>query len=169
MEMIDEIRQLFAYNRWANRQMLDVAASFSAEELTRELGGSFASLHATLAHMAGAEWVWLKRWQGTSPEAMPVGWENSTLGELRAVWADIEDGQAAFLELLTDGRLKATIRYRTLTGAEYQGPLWQLLRHVVNHATYHRGQVATLTRQLGGVPPSTDLVRFYREGGVDAA
>jgi uncharacterized damage-inducible protein DinB len=167
--MVDEIRQLFAYNRWANRRMLDAVARITREELTRELGGSFPSLQATLAHMAGAEWLWLRRWQGESPAAMPSGWENATLGELRAAWADVEDGQAAFLQLLTDDWLLSSITYRTLAGMEYAGALWQLLRHVVNHATYHRGQVATLIRQLGGVPASTDMVVFYREGGVDAA
>ncbi len=169
MRMLDEIRQLFAYNRWANRLMLDTVAHFTAEELTREIGGSFGTLHATLAHMVGAEWLWLRRWQGNSPEAIPAGWTSANFGELRAAWTDVEDGQAAFLGAITEGRLMASVRYRTLAGIEHEGPLWQLLRHVVNHATYHRGQVATLTRQLGREPPSTDLVRFYREGGVDVA
>jgi uncharacterized damage-inducible protein DinB len=64
---------------------------------------------------------------------------------------------------LSDDSLRSTVRYRTTEGDTYEAPLWQLMRHVVNHSTYHRGQVATMLRQLGATAPATDLVVFHRE------
>jgi uncharacterized damage-inducible protein DinB len=161
--MIDEILELFAYNRWANERMLDATAALSQEELTRDLGGSFPSLRATLTHMLGAEWVWLARWKGVSPTGLPDAWDLSTHDAIRDRWRAIEQEQAAFLETLTDESIRRVVDYRLLSGAAFSNPLWQLLRHVVNHASYHRGQVTTLLRQLGRPAVSTDLIVFHRE------
>lgn len=164
--MIEEIRELFEYNRWANGRVLGAAARLSAEEFTRDLGSSFPSVRATLAHMLSSEWIWLSRWQGSSPAGMPESWDLSTIEALRARWGEVERGQEEFLARLTDGALGEVISYRNLRGEPNSAPLWQLLRHVVNHSTYHRGQVTTLLRQLGAEAVGTDLVLFYRERGV---
>jgi len=161
--MLDEIRELFAYNRWANRRTLDAVSALSEEARNREVGGSFGSLHKTLIHAIGAEWVWLRRWQGTSPLAMPDEWSSVDLQELRRLWSDVEAEQAAHLAALTADQVATVVRYRNFAGHEYEAPFVQLARHVVNHATYHRGQVTLLLRQLGSEPANTDLVRFYRE------
>lgn len=161
--MIDEILELYAYNGWANDRILDATAPVSQEELTRDLGGSFPSLHATLTHMLGAEWVWLSRWKGVSPTALPSDWDLATHAGIRARWQAVERERAAFLETLTDEALQRVVEYRQLSGAAFANPLWQTLRHVVNHASYHRGQVTTLLRQLGRPAAATDLIVFYRE------
>lgn len=161
--MLEEIRELYDYNRWANHRMLDAVARLPEAELTREVGGSFPTVQATLAHAAGAEWLWLRRWRGTSPTSMPEGWTRLSLGELRREWAEIESGQRDFLDGLSEPDLLRPMTYRTLAGNESTNLLGQVLRHVVNHATYHRGQMTTLIRQLGGEPVATDLIVFYRE------
>jgi uncharacterized damage-inducible protein DinB len=57
-----------------------------------------------------------------------------------------------------------TIEYQDLRGDDQLDVLWQMLQHVVNHGTYHRGQITTMLRQLDAVPPkSMDLIAFYRE------
>lgn len=161
--MVEEIQELFAYNRWANRRLLEAAAQLDDDAFTRHLGGSFPTVRDTLAHILGAEWVWLTRWLGDSPTAIPAAWDLSTLLGIRAEWERVERERDAFLAGLDDGALAGVVAYRTMRGEPFAQPLGQLLRHVVNHSSYHRGQVASQLRELGVEVPATDLVVFYRE------
>ncbi len=164
--MIDEIRGLYAYNRWANERILDACQALAPEQLGKGLGSSFSSVRETLAHIFAAEWIWLSRWNGVSPRGMPA-WELPDVASLRARWDEVEAERADFLSRQDDASLRKIVAYRNTKGEPFQSPLWQLLRHVANHSTYHRGQVVTMLRQLGAAAPSTDLVLFYREGGRD--
>ena len=74
----EEIAGLYAYNRWANGRTLEACAALSPEELEKEVGGSFVSVLGTLTHVIGAEWVWLERWHGRSPKALPTSSSWST-------------------------------------------------------------------------------------------
>ena len=161
--MIDEIRELFAYTRWANRQILDAVAALDEEAYMRDLGCSFGSIHGTLAHIVGADWAWLQRWKGTSPRELPDDMDLSTLDAVRRTWDDIERERETFLAGLGDADLERTFDYRNMKGEPFRNTLGETLRHVVNHATYHRGQVVTMLRQVGASPPSTDMIRYYRE------
>jgi uncharacterized damage-inducible protein DinB len=166
MGRMDEMRDLYAYNRWANRRVLDAAARLSPEQLSRDLGSSFPSVRETLAHVLAAEWVWLTRWRGSSPPGLPESWDLSSLKVVRAQWAEVEADQRAFVEGLDEAALDRVVAYRDTRGTPYENPLGQLLRHVVNHSTYHRGQVITMLRQLGAEAVATDLVLFCRERGA---
>jgi uncharacterized damage-inducible protein DinB len=84
-----------------------------------------------------------------------------TAAAVRARWADLEREQAEFVASLTGESLRRVVRYVNLRGAAYSYPLWQMMHHVVNHSTYHRGQVVTMLRQLGATQPSTDFLIFY--------
>lgn len=159
---VNETRDLYAYNRWANLRMLEAVDPLDEAELIRDLGSSFSSIRDTLVHMVSADWVWLCRWKGNSPTGVPGSWNLSSLAAVRHRWEVIEDDRSTFLTLLTEQTLSGEIVYRTLSGQQYRAPLWQLMRHVVNHATYHRGQITTMLRQLGWEPASTDLVLFHR-------
>jgi uncharacterized damage-inducible protein DinB len=161
--MINEIRGLYDFNRWANDRILDATSALPPDELERDLHSSFPSIRDTLVHMLFAEWVWLARWQGTSPVEAPADWDLTTHAAIRARFAEVDVDRATYLEQLTDRDLQSVIAYRNTRGDPYQNPLWQLLRHVVNHATYHRGQVTTMLRQLGRAAVSMDLVQYYRE------
>jgi len=160
---LDEIRDLYAYNRWANARVLQVVRGLNEEAYGRKLVSSFPSVRDTLVHALAADWVWLRRWQGTSPTGMPEGWEGLGAHELAAVWASVEAEQESFVAGLSEDDLDRVVAYRNTRGDAFAEPLWQLLRHVVNHATYHRGQLTTLLRQVGAAPPSTDLVAYHRE------
>jgi uncharacterized damage-inducible protein DinB len=127
---------------------------------------SFPSVLATLAHMVGAEWVWLTRWRGGSPTSTPTDWDVSTLEAVRERWRQVDLELSEFVGGLDDAALERPLTYTTFAGEAFSQPLAQMLRHVVNHSSYHRGQVTTLLRQLGGTPASTDLIRFYRESGA---
>jgi uncharacterized damage-inducible protein DinB len=161
--MIQVIQELYAYNRWANERTFDAAAQLPAEALSRDLGNSFPSVLATLAHIVGAEWVWLTRWLGSSPKGPPTDVNVSTLEAVRGHWQSVEKDQARFVAGLDETAVTRPLTYVTFAGETFTQPLDQMLRHVVNHGTYHRGQVTTMLRQLGGQPVSTDLIRFYRD------
>lgn len=159
----EEMRSLYAYDRWADRRILEAAAALGDEELNRDLDSSFPSVRATLAHILGSEWIWLSRWRGHSPTGLPDSWDLATLDALRERWEEVEEEQRAFVEELDDDDLPRIVSYRTTDGTPHHHPLGILLRHVVNHSSYHRGQITTMLRQLGAEPVSTDLIRYHRE------
>jgi uncharacterized damage-inducible protein DinB len=160
---LDEIRDLYAYDRWANRRILDAVAALDAEAYGRELVSSFPSIRATLVHALAAQWVWLRRWKGSSPTGMPEGLDDMDFDALGAAWSAVEAEQGHFVAALSEEDLDRVLDYRDTRGRAFAEPMWRLLRHVVNHATYHRGQVVTLLRQVGSVPPATDMVVYHRE------
>jgi uncharacterized damage-inducible protein DinB len=161
-----EIQQLYDYNAWANQRSLAAAERLTPEQFTKPLGSSFSSIRDTLAHICGAEWIWLERFQGRSPAALPNVTEFEDLASLREHWLEQEQRLLAFAGGLTQSDLDREMEYKTLKFGVYRNPLWQSMQHLVNHGTYHRGQVTTMLRQLGAEPVLTDLMHFYRERAV---
>ena len=161
--VLNEMLGLYAYQRWANQRILSAASELSAEQLARDLGSSFPSVLATLAHMLSAQWIWLERWHGRTPTAVPEEWDLSSLGGVAATWEEVERTSDAFLARLTEEGLQRVVHSRNLKGVPFATPLFQQMLQVVNHSTYHRGQVVTMLRQLGASAPGTDLILYYRE------
>ena len=164
----EEICLLYDYNAWANHRSLDAAASLTNEQFMKPLGSSFASVRDTLAHIYGAEWVWLERFQGRSPASLPEASQFADLASLREQWSEHDGRLLNFVGKLTQEGLDRVMEYKTLKFGVYRNPLWQSMQHLVNHGTYHRGQVTTLLRQLGAQPILTDLMHFYRERAAAA-
>lgn len=160
----EEISKLFGYTWWANARVLALAETLSAEEFARPLGGSFPSVRETLAHMYSSEWIWFERWQGRSPASLPPGEDPSTLADLREKWAAVEANQRAFVAGLTQASVNAALSYRNVKGDPFSHVLEDVLIHVVNHATHHRGQAVTMVRQLGKPAQTTDFLVYIREG-----
>jgi uncharacterized damage-inducible protein DinB len=164
----EDMRQLYDYNAWANRRAMEAAAALTPEQFTKPLGSSFSSVRDTLAHIYGAEWIWLERFQGRSPASLPDVNQFTNLASFRERWLEQEARLLGFVRGLTQADLDRVMEYKTLKFGVYQNPLWQSMQHLVNHGTYHRGQVTTLLRQLGAQPILTDLVHFYRERATAA-
>lgn len=179
---VDDIQTLYAYNRWANQRMFSVVEKLSDQQLAAEIQSSFPSIRETVFHILFAEWLWLKRWQGTSPRApgpdptvtsttwkalspggIPTPRELTTIAELRSFGDSIEGERREFLGTLSDAVLHAPLNFKDMAGNPYSEPLAQLLQHVVNHGTYHRGQVTTLLRQAGAETVGLDMLFFFRE------
>jgi uncharacterized damage-inducible protein DinB len=165
----EHARTLFAYDAWANRRLLDACAALSSEQFTRDLGSSFRSVRDTLAHIMGAEWLWLERFRGRSLASLPSGEQFADLASLRARWTQVERELLSYVEGLSAADLERSFEYRDIKGNPHSSLLWQTLQHLANHGTYHRGQVTTLLRQLGAKPIGTDLIGFYRERAAQAA
>lgn len=156
-----DIFTLYDYNAWANARTLGAAEPLSSEAFLRDLKNSFPSVRDTLAHILGAEWIWLRRWHGESPSQILPVTEVSTLASLKGRFAAIEKERRAFLEGVSDEGLAQPFSYRDMAGNSHTLLLVQSLQHVVNHGTYHRGQITTMLRQLGAKPVGTDLSRYY--------
>jgi len=163
------MRVLYDYNAWANRRHLEAASKITTEEFLRPMGSSFGSLRDTLAHIYGAEWIWLERFQGRSPEKLPDIAQFQDVPSLREKWLEHEARLLAFVASLSQDDLNCVMEYKTLKFGVYRNPLWQSMQHVVNHGTYHRGQSTTLIRQLNAQPILTDLMHFYRERAATSA
>jgi len=157
------IAQELEYDRWANRRFLDAAARLDAEQLARVMGSSFTSVRDTLVHMAWAEWLWLERWQGHSPKEYLNPTDFPTLDDVRFYWSAIEARQIQFTGSLSVGSEQRRVRYTNFQGVEWEYSLGQMVHHLVNHSAYHRGQLATMLRQLGFVPPQTDYLVWVDE------
>ncbi|MGH9200675.1 MAG: DinB family protein [Vicinamibacterales bacterium] len=160
---VQAIQGLYRYNRWANSRILEALAHLTSEEFARDLGSSHPSVRATSLHIVWAEWIWLQRWNGVSPEVVFDAADFPNLDDVRARWSGVDIEQRTFLDALTDERLLAVVRYVNLKGETWQYPLWRQMCHVVNHSTYHRGQLTTMLRQLGARPIATDLLVFDDE------
>ncbi len=160
---LNSIRQLYEYNRWASRRTLTVASALANDDLLRPMGNSFSSVRDTLAHILGAEWIWLERWLGRSPKALLDPAIFPTMQLLESRWEIVEHEQTQFIEALTPQRLGEELPYINQKGERYSYPLWRQLVHVVNHSSYHRGQVTTLLRQLEAEAVSTDFLVYYDE------
>lgn len=152
------LRELFEYNYWARDRQLEGRAALSQEQFERPLGSSFSSVRDTLAHLVGAEWVWLERWRGRSPRELPAAEEFPTLAAITERWRTVEQGVREYLTGLNEEALARPLIYRNLKGETWKYPLWRVLLHLVNHQTYHRGQVTTPLRQLGTRPAPVDLL-----------
>ena len=164
----DDIRQLYEFNAWANRRSLTAVAALTPEQFTRSLGSSFPSVRDTLAHIFGAEWIWLERFQGRSPSALPDATQYPDAAALGERWGELEPRLLDFARHVTQADLDRVFEYKTLKFGIYSNPLWQSMQHVVNHGSYHRGQVTTMLRQLGAAPVLTDLMHYYRERSLAA-
>jgi uncharacterized damage-inducible protein DinB len=154
------VSQELEYDRWANRLFLEAATRLDAEQFTRALGSSFASVRDTLVHMAWAEWLWLERWQGRSPQEYLNTADFPTLEKVRDYWSEIEARQERFIESLRPGSELRRVRYTNFQGVEWEYSLAQMIHHLATHSAYHRGQVATMLRQMGFVPPQTDYLVY---------
>lgn len=157
------VRDLLLYMLWADRLMLKAVREVSAEDLTRDAGISFGSLLGTMAHMLGSQQLWFARFSGHPLDHRPGLQDFPNLPAWIHGWEETAAGLEAFLAGLTDDQLAVPLTWTGSNGEVYTRPLWQPVIHMVNHNTYHRGQVVSLLRQMGYQPPTTDLIYYFAE------
>ena len=155
------VKALFEYNRWANDRMFEAVERLMPEEYTKDMRSSHRSVRDTFVHLISAEWIYQQRVRGTSPEALWSPLDFPTVSKLRDCWVENTREQMAFIAALTEEELTVPVTYINLAGQPFTYLLWQILDHVVNHSSYHRGQITTMVRQLGAKPEATDFLLFY--------
>ena len=160
---IEDLTELYAYNGWANQRVRNSIQNLDPEVFKRDLGASFGSLQGTVAHLVSAQWNWLRRWKGQSASRSLPEEAFASPQEANRRWVEVDRALAGFVEGLDAGSLQRSIALTTPQGSKYSSPLWRAMLHVVNHSSYHRGQIAAMLRQVGAVPQATDLMLYYRE------
>jgi len=157
------IHELYRYNRWANGRVFERLAKLPQDDFTRDLGSSYPSLRDTALHIIWAEWIWLERWLGTSPQLVFQARDFATVHAIETKRSEVERGQQVFLDSLRPERLREVVPYVNLQGHTWRYPLWRQMVHVANHSTYHRGQLTTMLRQVKAEVVNTDFLVFHDE------
>ena len=158
---LQEAKLLYAFNAWATQRIFDVLAPLPAEMCTRDLHASHGSIQGTLTHLVASEKIYSAGLTGAPAPAMPGGLP--TIADLKETWEETGFAIARWLGTLTDRKLQEPCTITTATGTTHTHTIAQVLLHLVDHGTFHRGQIVTHLRQLGVTPPSTGMITFFRE------
>jgi uncharacterized damage-inducible protein DinB len=153
VNLADYLRRQFAYDEWANREVLNaIRAAGDANPRSLQL----------MSHILAAELVWLERLKG-QPQSVPV-WPQPDLAQCEAQAAKLGGQWLKFLDLITAGDVSQSISYRNSKGEQWTNTIVDVLTHVVMHSAYHRGQIATHMRATGQTPAYTDFIHGVRQG-----
>ncbi len=163
MNDAETLRFMWRYMIYADQQIMAAARTLSDEGYDRKQNMSWGSVHKLLAHALTAQRVWLERLRGhvmVYPNDPPPPRE-----QLESVWGEIHQGLLAFAEVQTTETLQNTIRSRNRSGVEFEMPVWSVMHHVADHATYHRGQLNSMIKLAGGQPSAVMLYTYCIENG----
>jgi uncharacterized damage-inducible protein DinB len=155
-----DVLLLYRYNQWANAKILEAATKVTQEQFLALASFPHGGLRGTLVHTLSAEWIWRKRWEGTSPTSVLNPDEFASFESLRTRWAEEERQLMDFVDRVTDENLNSPFRYTNTSGKPFTRVLWQAMAHLVNHGTQHRTEAAALLTDLGHSPGDIDLIYF---------
>jgi len=159
----DEACNLISFMIWGDLAILDAAGALPPEKYFQEQGISAGSIHKLLSHCMGAQWIWLERWLGRSPAARPDE-QYPTIDSIRQRWPRLHADLIDFVSQETPDSLVRQIAYTDLRGQPASMPLNHQILHVVDHATYHRGQLNSMIRRAGGTPANTMYWSYVQAG-----
>ena len=163
MSKLEQIQYLYAYNEWASNKLLDAVNGVSDEALNATPTSSWGSIVTDFAHIAGAQVVWLHRWrEGQNPASVVDEQQVETMAEVRDLFERSHADLHGYVDSLTDGQVNAAAPYKDSAGNSNKRPLWMMLTHVVNHGTYHRGEIAAALNVMGHSPGNLDMTVFSR-------
>lgn len=151
--MIEYILRLFAYDDWANREVL---SALQALQVAPPRSVKW------LAHILSAEKLWYERLHLQKP-TYPV-WPDFSLEHCKLVAEELPKLWKAYLQSLKEDGLTRALSYKNTKGESWSSPKQDILMHVVMHSTYHRGQIAADVRAAGFAPPYTDFIHAARQG-----
>jgi uncharacterized damage-inducible protein DinB len=160
--MNDDLVSLFTFNRWANRRVLDACRQLTQEQYTAEPVPGWSSVRSTVYHIAIVTEGWLRGLANDPDESVLTEPEVPTIDDAERL---LERAYRRFDELLptfTPERLTTLVTLRR-RGRTITLPPWAVVKHIVNHSTYHRGQVASKLKRFGIEQPATDFVFWVME------
>jgi uncharacterized damage-inducible protein DinB len=163
-----EVRTHIRYSGWASRKALEAALALSPEDRVKPMSVSHESIAKTLAHIYFGDAIWYSRiadpgYPAPSHDALP------SLDVVVEEWPRLQAKWEAWADAATDSDLARQVHFNSRFFGDAGLPAWQIVMHVVNHGTLHRGQIVGMLRQLGVKPPATDLVFYYFEQSATAA
>jgi uncharacterized damage-inducible protein DinB len=163
MHIKEYLQNLYDYSYWANQRYLKAAAGLTEEQLVHKQGHSWDSVYRVLLHMLSSEWMWLERWNGKSPQSLLEPRDYPTLDSIQKFWAGLEPVMRAFVSAQTEAGLQEDSSYTNTRGETYHLPLWQMMVHVPNHNTHHRGELAGMFALLDAPHPEDEAVQYFLE------
>jgi uncharacterized damage-inducible protein DinB len=158
---VEDLREHVNYSAWASQRLVHAASELSEAELLRDFQTSDRNVLGTLVHTFAADRLWLARLQ-KSPRPQYSSEADYQLSVLQNEWPAVYREWDDWLKDSSEDKVRADLTYQDMRGNVWTQPIWQLVLHVVNHATHHRGQASGFLRAMGRVPPVLDLVAFYR-------
>ncbi|MFN3743691.1 MAG: DinB family protein [Hyphomicrobiaceae bacterium] len=156
--------QLAAYNKWANARLYEAALALNDTDYRRDVGAFFKSLNGTLNHLLVTDRIWMKRLtgEGDHPDRLDAIMHEDRRA-LALARADEDDRIIRFVASLDEAALAGTLKYATTSGKPFVQARADILSHLFNHQTHHRGQAHTiLSICTGKEPPSLDLLQMQR-------
>jgi len=150
-----DLQRHIRYSNWASQRLMEAIRALPPSELERPTGISHHSILGTMTHLHFADWIWFTRVAETLDKPA------ETLAALEGEWPDLQQRWERFCDGLSEADLARPIPYRSIRGYDAVANVEQVVLHLVNHGTLHRGQVMGMIRQLGITPPGTDLMHYY--------
>jgi uncharacterized damage-inducible protein DinB len=154
---------LAKYNRWANDKVISWCQAIDDHQWNQKIVSSFSSISETVLHVVGAEKIWCERLEDNVNTVWLPSVFTGGKDDAIAAWQSSSLSLIEFTEGMAPQRLEDKLFYKRINGEAFTQPVFEVLSHVFNHSTYHRGQIVTMLRQVGFTDvSSTDLSLFYR-------
>ena len=162
--MKEILQQLAAYNIWANALLMETLRKLPGELHQKEVPSSFNSLQKTILHMWNAESIW---WQRMKLQERITGPMENFNGKMEDAIEGLTLQNKQWNEWINKAQehhLQHVFQYQNFKGEQFKQPIYQMLLHLFNHGTYHRGQIVNMLRQLGVEKiPQTDFIVWSRK------
>jgi uncharacterized damage-inducible protein DinB len=153
-----ESRLHLRYSAWASRRLVEAVRVVPDADFEKPVGVSHVSIQGTLGHILFGDWIWFTR------VVEPMEKPGETREVLETVWPELHRKWDAWAGQASDADLNRVVQYNSMNyGESARTPIWQIILHVCNHGTLHRGQVMGMLRQMGIAPPHTDMMNFFLE------
>lgn len=161
--MKELLQQYTAYNVWANQRITDLVRTLTEEQVQQDINSSFRSIYKTLLHSWNAEAAWWRRINNLPQDNLPFNTFTGTVTGLCDEFLKQSQAWKDWAATVTDEALQQQLTYQNFAGEQFTQPVYQVVLHVVNHATFHRGQLITMFRQVGVEKLfSTDFTMYCR-------
>lgn len=165
MITLDTIKLLYNYNNWANERVLKACEDLTPEQWDKAQGYSWGSVHGMVVHIMAAEIAWFSRWKGVSPKSLVKAEEFPTLADVRHKWGPQREAMRWYLDDLTQDQLNSNLTYTKTNGEPEAQPLAQLMLHLFNHGTHHRGELSAMLALMNIPHEEEDLLIYLRQKG----
>jgi uncharacterized damage-inducible protein DinB len=159
----EHLQNMFDYVRWADGQVLAASRTVPDEGYYKDQGISIGSIHKLLVHCMSVQWIWLSRWRGENPTRIENHEDWPTRDSLLQRWPLVHSAITDFLGTTSQKQLSRDVQYRNTRGELSSLPLGDLMLHVIDHATYHRGQLNTMIKRAGGTPANISFHGFCNQ------
>jgi uncharacterized damage-inducible protein DinB len=158
------LQQYSSYNVWANKKILERLNQLTAEEVHKEIVSSFPSIYKTVLHMMNAEHIWFQRLKLAEHIESYMENYNGSFEELTAKFSHLNKQWEEWVKEANEANLTHTFAYQNNKKEQFKQPVYEMLLHLFNHQSYHRGQLVTMLRQLGADKiPQTDFIVYCRK------